>query len=366
MKRHQIAVAVTGAVVLAMAGGNAAFGHVDPAPTEIPPGELAAVSFTAEEECPAPGTTGMLFAIPEGVASLTPIEKEGWTTASTVDGLLFTRSGPVDDSDDDLTFQIAFTAPAAEGTLDFPVVQQCPDGSAIRWIEVPVEGQPEPENRVPQVAVVDGAPPATTAVPVTTEAPATTAAPTTTEAPATTEAATTTEAPTTTAPPETTAAPTTTVPAETTTIPAETTAPPTSLAADEDGDDGSNTGLILGLIALAIALAGAVAYVLSRRSKKGPGPDAGTAALGGAAAASTAAGAAAPTTVIPTTEPPLVDPTDPTGLPTIVPAPEPPAPLPPSPDTPPPGTPPPGSPPPAGPTPPAPGEPPLPPPSPSA
>ncbi|MGE0508221.1 MAG: DUF1775 domain-containing protein [Acidimicrobiia bacterium] len=235
-----------GAGAALVVGGGAAFAHIDPVPEEVPAGTPVTVEFRVEHGCDDLDTTGMLFQIPAGLSDLTPVAKEGWTTSVAPDTVSFT-GGVLDHHTED-TFALTFTAPSSAGAVDFPVVQQCGD-TELRWIEIPQDGQEEPEHPAPRLQVVGEAPSATTTTGV--------AAATTTAAPATTPV--TTEAP-----------------AEATTTSAElviATAPAsTDVAADpEDADDGgsSSNGWLIAIVAV-VGVGGAAAggaYLLRARSR---------------------------------------------------------------------------------------------------
>ena len=267
----------TGAVVLAF--GGLAFAHIETDPSSVPAGVPATVGFVVEHGCGTEDTTGMDIELPDGITDATAA-KDGWT-ATVADGVV-RFSGGVLDHDTEGTFEIAFTAPTAEGTVSFPTVQTCGD-TEIAWIAATVPGQPEPEFPAPLLEITGVAPTTaepTTAAPTTaaptTAAAATTAAPTT--AAPTTAAAATTATPTTAAPTTaaaaTTAAATTTSPASTTSSSSTTTTTieVTSSTTPADDDGGSNAGWwIAGGIVAVLAITGAI--LAARRHMQGDGTD---------------------------------------------------------------------------------------------
>src|SRR5690606_14262393 len=55
-----------------------------------------------------------------------------------------------------MQFGLSFQVPDIEGTsLHFPTIQTCEEG-ATNWIEIPVEGEAEPDEPAPTVMVVAG------------------------------------------------------------------------------------------------------------------------------------------------------------------------------------------------------------------
>lgn len=197
MNRVRLAIStVSGAAVGVLAGASAAAAHVDAEPVEIAAGVPVTVTLVVEHGCGDLDTTGMLIQVPPGVTDMVAVEQPGWTTAADAATVSF-AGGPLDHHTTG-RFAVSFTAPVIAGPLDLPVVQQCGD-TALRWIEIPEVGGPEPENPAPRVNVVGEAPAQTTTI-VTTTVPETTVAPvdatTTTGAPGTTddEESTTTEA----------------------------------------------------------------------------------------------------------------------------------------------------------------------------
>ena len=269
--------------------GERASAHTEPDYVAVPAGEAATISLKPTHGCgESPTTTVRVRApLPDAVAE----DVEGWSATTTPDGqghTVLEWTGGVLPADEEGAFPVEFTAPNAPGDLlTFPSVQRCENGEELAWLS----GDPADEYPAPRVLILpSGFEPALTLddvppdvpgrdklvaiidvdnpnAPPTTVPPPTSAAPTTTAAATTTAAPTTTASPTTAAP--TTAAPTTSVAPTTTgaptTTPAPSTVPPTTV--DEDDDDGSSAGPIIGvLIGAGVAVAIAAGIWLRRRN----------------------------------------------------------------------------------------------------
>jgi uncharacterized protein YcnI len=167
MSRTRIALAgVTCALVAAPAAGA----HVTANPTEANAGGFAMISFRVPHGCEDSPTTSLTVKIPEGVVSVTPQAVAGWEV-STKSGKLATpvelhgstvtegvqevtwTGGPLD-SHQFTDFGISMAVPDTPGeTLYFPAVQRCQQG-VTRWIQIPVDGQAEPDSPAPGVTLV--------------------------------------------------------------------------------------------------------------------------------------------------------------------------------------------------------------------
>jgi hypothetical protein len=114
----------------------------------------------------------MEVVLPDGIApaDVTYVSgPRGWKLTRTADG--YTVGGPAVDVGEEFTYKVRITQLPADATsLSFKTLQRYSDGDLDRWIEIPKEGSPEPDNPAPTLAL---APAATTAPPATTP-PATT------------------------------------------------------------------------------------------------------------------------------------------------------------------------------------------------
>lgn len=247
---------LTATVVLTAAVASSALAHIHAEPHEVQAGSTATIGFTIEHGCGGSPTTAVDVLLPEGVTDVTPEPFGDWTitTDTTDEGDVVTFEGGSLPDGETGTFEITMTLPPTpDTTIWFPMVQRCEDGE-LRWIEIPVEGEPEPDSPAPGVQLVG---PVATTVPTTVPA-------TTPETPDTTTVDTT---PTETAPETTTAATTDVVTSDVPDTAGDTVADATT---DDDGD--SNVGTIVFAVTVAAVIAvGALAYVFARRGRRDDG-----------------------------------------------------------------------------------------------
>jgi uncharacterized protein YcnI len=147
--------AATTALICLTASASA---HVTTRPDEATAGAYFQTAFNVGHGCDGSATVAVRVKIPEGVLSVKPQMKPGWTVeikkrtltapqpglhgktiTDTVDEVSW-RGGPLPDSLYD-TFGMNMKLPDTPGqTLYFPVVQECEKGTN-RWIEIPAAGQ---------------------------------------------------------------------------------------------------------------------------------------------------------------------------------------------------------------------------------
>ncbi len=159
---------VLGAAVLGLAlTAGPAFAHVSATPDEAPAGATAYEQFKVGHGCEGSPTTKVTIFIPDGVVSVKPEVEPGWTLETKVGAITpfdnhgetvsegvkeitFTAEAPL--PDDQMTlFGVSMKMPDKAGeTMWFPVVQVCEKGET-RWIDIPVEGQEEPEHPAPGI-----------------------------------------------------------------------------------------------------------------------------------------------------------------------------------------------------------------------
>ncbi len=223
--KHSIATAATTAAVVLFAGGIAS-AHIDPDPIAIQAGTAATVAFNVEHGCDGSPTTSMKFQIPDGVTDAAGVAKDGWTATVTGNTLEF-AGGPLGPDQAD-HFDISFTAPAAPGSISFPVIQTCEQGETA-WIEPIVEGAEEPEHPAPTIKITADAPTAEELTPAPEEEEATDA----------TLAAT-----------------------------SETAVVSTTVAADSDDDSNTTVIVVVAAVVVVVLVGGGIA--LSRRSSTTP------------------------------------------------------------------------------------------------
>ena len=244
---------LTATAVMTAAVASSALAHIHAEPHEVQAGSTATIGFTIEHGCGGSPTTAVDVLLPEGVTDVTPEPFGDWTitTDTTDEGDVVTFEGGGLPDGEAGTFEITMTLPPTpDTTIWFPMVQRCEDGE-LRWIEIPVEGEAEPDSPAPGVQLIG--PVATTTVPVT--------------APETPDTTTVDTTPTETAP-ETTPPATTDV--VTTDAPDTTGDTVADTAIDEDDD--SNVGTIVFIVTVAAVIAvGALAYVFARRGRRDDG-----------------------------------------------------------------------------------------------
>ena len=125
-------------------------------------GSTGTVGFTIEHGCDGSPTTDLKFEIPEGVAGVAPVDKDGWTATVAGNTVEF-KGGPLGADQED-HFDITLTAPAQAGDIHFPIIQTCEQGE-LAWIEIPAEGAAEPEHPAPTLKITEGPPTSADLVP---------------------------------------------------------------------------------------------------------------------------------------------------------------------------------------------------------
>lgn len=152
-------------------GAGAAQAHATIQPKEAVAGSYFQAAVNITHGCDGHATLVVRVKLPEGVLSVKPQAKPGWSVeiktrrldqplpglhgksiAETVDEVAW-RGGPLPDNLYD-SFGLLMKLPDRPGqTLYFPVVQECEQG-AHRWIEIPGAGQGKDELREPAPAVL--------------------------------------------------------------------------------------------------------------------------------------------------------------------------------------------------------------------
>jgi uncharacterized protein YcnI len=146
------------ASALLVAAAGSAHAHVTANPAEGPADSYFRTALRIGHGCSGAATTAVRVKIPDGVMSVRPQAKSGWTieikmrtlakpieighgrsVTETVDEVAW-RGGPLSDQHFD-EFGLSMRLPAGAGqTLYFPVVQECEQG-VHRWIEIPAAGE---------------------------------------------------------------------------------------------------------------------------------------------------------------------------------------------------------------------------------
>jgi uncharacterized protein YcnI len=118
--------------------------------------------------CDGKSTTKIRVQIPEGVLSIKPMPKPGWTiekakgkyakaydlygkpVAEGVTELVWSGGNLADDEFDEFIFHGVVASDIAAGTkVYFPVVQECTDDAVKRWIDIPDAGKTSQDYETP-------------------------------------------------------------------------------------------------------------------------------------------------------------------------------------------------------------------------
>ncbi|MFG1429141.1 DUF1775 domain-containing protein [Roseixanthobacter glucoisosaccharinicivorans] len=155
-----------------------AFAHVTLAEGQATSGTSYRGVLKVPHGCGEAATTAIKVTIPEGVVSVKPQPKAGWTLA--LEKGPYEKSyevmhgGPVKEGVKTITWSggnlpnayydefvfIAYLAPQAQATkLYFPVLQSC-EGTSADWAQIPQEGGPRPEYPAPVLRLAAAAMPA--------------------------------------------------------------------------------------------------------------------------------------------------------------------------------------------------------------
>jgi len=167
MRRHAVWAAAAVAVAVVAAGPASA--HVTLQPTEAVAGTYLQAMLSVPHGCDGASTVAIRVKLPDGVLSVKPQMKPGWTVeiktrklegelpklhgktiTETVDEVAW-RGGPLPDNLYD-SFGLIMKLPEGGKTLYFPVVQEC-DKGVSRWIEIPAAGQKPGELHHPAPAL---------------------------------------------------------------------------------------------------------------------------------------------------------------------------------------------------------------------
>ncbi|MEU0462737.1 YcnI family protein [Amycolatopsis sp. NPDC006131] len=157
----------------------AAWAHVSVSPDTAEPGERATVAFRVPNERDDATTVRLEVRFPEDkpLASVTPQTVPGWSVSVTTTGLpqpVATEHGTISEAVTAIVweggripvgtyqdFPVSIASPPA-GTLVMKTLQTYSDGQVVRWIDVPQEGQAEPEHPAPTLSVAPPPAPAST------------------------------------------------------------------------------------------------------------------------------------------------------------------------------------------------------------
>ncbi|MET3793893.1 YcnI family copper-binding membrane protein [Aquamicrobium terrae] len=146
--------------------------HVTLEKGEAPAGSTYKAVFRVPHGCEGAPTNVVRVQIPEGVISVKPMPKPGWTlekvrgtyekaydyygtpTSEGVKEVIWKGGNLGDDEYDEFVLRGFLTPDLKVGeTVYFPVVQECPEGKVERWIEIPAAGQSSDDLELPAPGV---------------------------------------------------------------------------------------------------------------------------------------------------------------------------------------------------------------------
>lgn len=170
--RKKLAAAALSSAIVIMTG-SAASAHVTANPSNVAAGGYGRVDFRVPHGCEGASTNVVEVKIPNGVVSLKPQSKPGWTVETTMVttepyelhgqtmteqiGVVRWKGGSLPDAQFD-DFAISAKFPDTAGTaLYFPTVQYCGEKSSS-WIEIPTATGQELEHPAPAVLLIAAAP----------------------------------------------------------------------------------------------------------------------------------------------------------------------------------------------------------------
>lgn len=128
------------------------------------------VAFVGEAESSKAGIASEQVFLPAGISPhdvRLAKAPAGWTLTATADG--YTVAGKALPVAENATYSVTITQlPASATELAFKTIETYGDGSISRWIEIPVAGQPVPDNPAPVLTLKPAAAPAATTAPAPT------------------------------------------------------------------------------------------------------------------------------------------------------------------------------------------------------
>jgi uncharacterized protein YcnI len=159
------------AAALLCLAGRSALAHVTFETTQAPANATYKAVLRVGHGCEGRPTTAIRVKIPEGIIAVKPMPKPGWQL-TTVKGkyqkdydyygtplsegvteIAWTGGNLPDDWYDEFVFRGQLAGGVVGSTLYFPVVQECPDGAAHRWIEIPEAGKSADDYEEPAPGV---------------------------------------------------------------------------------------------------------------------------------------------------------------------------------------------------------------------
>ncbi|ACP22070.1 hypothetical protein NGR_b06120 (plasmid) [Sinorhizobium fredii NGR234] len=156
------------AAALTVLGATAASAHSTLEVTDAHVGSSYKAVIRVPHGCEGKPTIAVRVQVPEGMIAAKPMPKTGWTLEKIkgpyeksydyfgtpmkegVKEIVWKGGSLADDEYDEFVFRAFLTDSLPVGkTIYVPVVQECPEGAAERWIEIPKEGQSSDELEFP-------------------------------------------------------------------------------------------------------------------------------------------------------------------------------------------------------------------------
>lgn len=160
-----------GAAAFALAFGAEALAHATLETAEAPANSTYKAVLRIPHGCEGKPTIAVRVRIPEGVIAAKPMPKPGWQLSTVKDKyqqsydyfgsqlgegvveVIWSGGELPDEWYDEFVFRARLTAFEPGTVVYFPVVQECADGLAHRWIEIPAEGKTADDYKEPAPGV---------------------------------------------------------------------------------------------------------------------------------------------------------------------------------------------------------------------
>lgn len=159
------------AAALLCLADRGAFAHVTLETAKAPAGSTYKAVLRVGHGCEGKPTTAIRVRIPEGVIAVKPMPKPGWQLAIVkgryeraydyygtplsegVTEIAWSGGNLLDEWYDEFVFRGQLAGGAPGSVVYFPVVQECTDGAAHRWIEIPAAGKSADDYEEPAPGV---------------------------------------------------------------------------------------------------------------------------------------------------------------------------------------------------------------------
>jgi hypothetical protein len=154
--RGRVVVAVSAGVVAAGLFSGPALAHVEVKADKTQAGAKdVTLTFNGEAESATAGIRSERVVLPSGIA---PADVRlvkapaGWKFTTAADG--FTVAGKTLKVGEDAVWAVRLAQlPSDAATLSFKTLETYGDGDVVRWIDLPVAGQPEPDHPAPTITL---------------------------------------------------------------------------------------------------------------------------------------------------------------------------------------------------------------------